>query len=303
MILRRNILLFHLGALGDFVLTWPLALALARLHPQSRVIYVTHGQKGALAEKALNLESRDIEGGRHHLYGQAGALPEPAKKLLQGAHSIYSFIASGDWAANARRLAPEAKLLCLSARPPAEYESHATAYLLSQLASEPAVAEATRQILHSLNSSGLRRHGAGETILIHPGSGSREKCWPADKYLELAQRVRDTGKPVRIILGDAELETWPAARIRAFEGVGEVHRPASYVELVDALAGAAMFVGNDSGPSHLAGVLGIPTHCLFGPTSPAVWHPIGPTVNVLRQQPLESLDVDQVFTRLLSTGN
>ena len=40
----RNILLFHAGALGDFVVTWPLALALARLHPQSRVFYVT--QKG-----------------------------------------------------------------------------------------------------------------------------------------------------------------------------------------------------------------------------------------------------------------
>ena len=65
--LRRNILLFHLGALGDFVVTWPLALALARIYPQSRLFFVTHGQKGALAEKVLRVESADIEAGWHHL--------------------------------------------------------------------------------------------------------------------------------------------------------------------------------------------------------------------------------------------
>ena len=49
----RNILIFHSGALGDFVQTWPLGLALGRLYPQSRVIFVTQKQKGLLAEKAL----------------------------------------------------------------------------------------------------------------------------------------------------------------------------------------------------------------------------------------------------------
>ena len=75
MLPKRNILLFHLGALGDFVLTWPLAMALARIHPQSRIIYVTHGQKGKLAEKVLHIESTDVEGGWHHLFGSPADLP------------------------------------------------------------------------------------------------------------------------------------------------------------------------------------------------------------------------------------
>jgi ADP-heptose:LPS heptosyltransferase len=303
MILRRNILLFHLAALGDFVLTWPLALALARLHPQSRVIYVTHGQKGALAEKALNLESCDIEGGWHHLYGNPEQLPQAARKLLQGAHSVYSFVASGQWAGNVARLAPDARLCCLQARPPADYESHAAEYLLSQLANDAAVAEATRQILHSLNTNGLRRYAGGPAVVIHPGSGSPEKCWPAEKYVELAQRLRNMGKSVRIILGETELERWPADRIAAFGAAGEIRRPASYVELLSELSGAALFVGNDSGPSHLAGVLGIPTWVLFGPTNPAVWHPLGPSVKTLRREPLNWLNVDQVLAWLLPAGN
>src|SRR6185295_7543783 len=55
MALRRNILIFHQAALGDFIVTWPLAMALSRIMPQSRVIYVTHSQKGKLAERVLHL--------------------------------------------------------------------------------------------------------------------------------------------------------------------------------------------------------------------------------------------------------
>jgi len=73
--LLRNVLIFHTGALGDFLQTWPLGLALGRLYPQSRVIYITHGEKGALAENALRLDFADIESGWHHLFGDPDKLP------------------------------------------------------------------------------------------------------------------------------------------------------------------------------------------------------------------------------------
>src|SRR5215218_3686549 len=94
-ILRRNVLILHAGALGDFVLSWPLVLALGRLHPQSRIIVVTHASKGALAESALRVESADVEQGWHGLFGageDAVALAERAAKLVEGAHAIYSFV-------------------------------------------------------------------------------------------------------------------------------------------------------------------------------------------------------------------
>src|SRR5829696_2086121 len=96
MLPRRNVLIFHSGALGDFILTWPLALAVGRLFPQSRIFYVTQGQKGALAEKVLRVESADVEGGWHHLFADSAtppALPGPAAKLLTGAHCVFSYIA------------------------------------------------------------------------------------------------------------------------------------------------------------------------------------------------------------------
>src|SRR4051812_18832705 len=136
--LRRNILIFHLGALGDFVVTWPLALALGRLHPQSRIFYVAAGQKGKLAEKALRTESTDIESGWHHLFGgDLSAMPEAARKQLENAHSVYSFIAApGDaWSNTVRALAPETQLVHLAPRPtePSDFPGHISQWIGDQL--------------------------------------------------------------------------------------------------------------------------------------------------------------------------
>src|SRR4051794_26446134 len=111
MALRRNILLFHQGALGDFVLSWPAALALARIHPQSRVFYVTQSQKGKLAERALGVEWTDAELGWHALFSRDGQLPETPAKLLAGAHSVVGFVGGGPespWLGNVQRAAPDA---------------------------------------------------------------------------------------------------------------------------------------------------------------------------------------------------
>jgi heptosyltransferase-3 len=54
------------------------------------------------------------------------------------------------------------------------------------------------------------------------------------------------------------------------------------------LARAGLYVGNDSGVSHLAGAYGAPTIALFGPTDPALWSPVGPRVSVLRS-PTETM--------------
>ena len=297
MTLRRNILIFQTAALGDFILTWPLAMALGRIFPQSRVIYITHAQKGTLAERVLGVESRDVERGWHHLYGDASKLPEDARRLLTGAHSIYSFVANRTdaWSGQVRALAPDADLCCLRLTPPPEFPAHATDYLLAQLDDRRAVAEATRQMIQSVNQRGIGRFAAsGQMIVIQPGSGSPLKCWPAARFLELAQRLRHSGRSIRIVLGEAELERWPAGQIEQFAAVGEVVEPKSYVELLANFADAGLYIGNDSGPSHLAGIIGLSSHCLFGPTRPETWRPLGPRVRVLQRIPMESLEVDEV---------
>jgi ADP-heptose:LPS heptosyltransferase len=300
MFLRRNVLIFHAGALGDFVLSWPLGLALARIHPESRIIYVTHAQKGALAERVLRVESSDLEsGGWHHLFVDgASKLRPPARKLLEGAHGIYSFITGdGDgWSEAVRSAAPGADLCCLRPRPPEGAAIHSVEHLLAQLEPRKAVHEAVRQMLRLVTDRGLvARQPVRGRIAVHPGSGSAAKCWPAEHFLDLCRRFRAEGRDVRLLLGEVEMERWPAAVRDAFDGVAEVRRPATYLELADELLKSEMFVGNDSGPAHLAAVLGVPTFTLFGPTDPAVWRPVGPHADVLRSVPLNELDPKRVY--------
>ena len=296
--LRRNVLLFHAGALGDFVLSFPLALGLARIHPQSRIIYVTHGQKGALAERVLRVESIDIESGWHALFGDATRLVPPARKMLEGAHSIYSFIATEDdaWVRGVRAIAPEADLCCLRPRPAEGEVIHLVDHLLLQLVSRKAVHEAAQQMVRAINDRGLAaRKPAAKRIVVHPGSGSPGKCWSVEGFVELCRRLRDDGYDVRVLIGDVEEERWTRSMIDAFGEVATVRRPGSYVELLDELLECEAFVGNDSGPGHLAGVAGVTTFTLFGPTDPAVWHPLGRRVNTLRQHSLESLPPQRVY--------
>ena len=306
MVWRRNVLIFHLGALGDFVLTWPLAMALARLHPQSRVFYVTHQSKGQLAEKALRIDSTDIEGGWHALFSENASLAAGAGKLLSSAHTVVSFLSDGQdaWADNIRRLQPEANLVCL--KPPTlnapPVGEHAAAFIEKQLAAWPALRTAVQQILRSIADRGVgaRAVSDGSTV-IHPGSGAAFKCWPIDRFVELANRLAAEGRQVKFVIGEVERDRWAASDIDRLAAVGKVEQPADPVALWKIISAAAVFVGNDSGPAHLAGMAGVPTVVIFGATSPEVWKPLGPRVAAVRGEPIESVTMEQVLAAMKTT--
>jgi len=105
-------------------------------------------------------------------------------------------------------------------------------------------------------------------IAGHAWSGSARKNWPG--FAELARRI-----PI-------EWCEWPEGR----------HRYADLWDLAQWLAGARLYIGNDSGITHLAAAVGVPVVALFGPTDPAVWAPRG--ARVLFKDPLESLRVEEV---------
>ncbi len=307
---RRNVLIFHAGALGDFVLTWPLALALARLYPQSRVYYVTSSGKGKLAERTLRIDSTDLDtAGWHNLFA-AGPLPPAALKLVTEAHTIISFLTDGvdAWSARARQIAgAEAALIPLipptrAVLPQPGFErEHAADFIVRQLAPWPALAEATRQILRSINERGIatRPPPTGGTI-IHPGSGGRDKCWPLDRYVTLATRLIAAGRRVTFTIGEVELDRWSPQDLSALETITSVKHCTTLLDLFSVLQSAEQFIGNDSGPAHLAGILAVPTLALFGPTDPANWKPLGPNVRILRATPLDNLSAEEVLSTSLT---
>jgi heptosyltransferase III len=124
-----------------------------------------------------------------------------------------------------------------------------------------------------------RQPPAGPTVLA-PGSGARSKCWPRAHWLALAALLAAHGERCTIVVGPTEQEhddprRWPWPPDTTF--LAEL----TAVELAQRLATARAFVGNDSGPSHLAALLEVPTVVLFGGGQPAVYAPVGPHVEVL----------------------
>lgn len=284
MSLLRNVLIFHGGALGDFVLSFPLALALARLYPTSRVRYVCPAGKGRLAERALGVEWVDVESGFSGLYAEGAAVPDSVSRLVAGSHRIFSYSATpGDaFCRRARDIAPNAVITCLRTIP-ATPGVHALRGVCEQLAPDRAVGGALDQIVGMLGRQGLLRKptGGGRGVVMHPGAGSPAKCWPVENFRELALRIRDEGDcggEVHWVLGEVERERMPASERRALEAVGDVLVPGDPTGLLEEVLAGGVFVGNDSGPGHLAGMAGVPTVSVFTATDPAEWAPAGPAV-------------------------
>jgi ADP-heptose:LPS heptosyltransferase len=300
-VLRRNVLIFHQAALGDFVVSWPLALALGRLYPQSRIVYVTAGEKGKLATRAIRTEAVDVESGWHHLFGDAAGLPDPQRKTLESAHSIFSFVASpGDaWDKNVRALAPDAQLVHIAPRPADDqpFAGHITQWIADQLAPVPAVRTAFDQIMRSVQTRGVgyRRSPEG-TICVHPGGGAEKKRWPAKHFVQLVRKLVKERRHVRVLIGEVEREQLHKEDLDHFAAVAELVEPKTCTDLLDHLGRADAMVCNDTGPGHLAGIIGTPTFSIFGPASDDVrWRPIGPHVHVLKHADLAHLGADDIL--------
>jgi len=157
----------------------------------------------------------------------------------------------------------------LSALPDENSRVHAADLFLQQVGGEgPA--------LPRIDCGPVAREGFA---VIHPFSGSPRKNWPIDRFRELALRLPT---PARWIAGPEE-DLDGATR---FTSLGELARW---------LATARLYVGNDSGITHLAAAVGAPAVAIFGPTDPAIWAPRGDRVRVIHGL-LDEITVDQVLS-------
>ena len=133
-------------------------------------------------------------------------------------------------------------------------------------------------------------HAGGATwrvVALHPGSGGAAKRWPPASFAALVGTIALAGDIPLLIEGpaDADVVAEVIAAWRRDEGNAAalpVARGLSVGALAALLLRCAAYVGNDSGVAHLAGLLGLPTVALFGPTDPAIWAPLGRAVWTIR---------------------
>jgi hypothetical protein len=144
----------------------------------------------------------------------------------------------------------------------------------------------------------LRELGKSEKrLVVHPGSGGRAKRWPLPSFVEVIRRAASLGLEGVLVTGEAEadLET-PLRAIALPGGWTRVSRlPAG--TLAGLLAGSTHYLGNDSGPAHLAAACGASVLALFREDSLPAWRPFGKT-RLIAAPSMPEIPLDSVLAAL-----
>jgi hypothetical protein len=140
------------------------------------------------------------------------------------------------------------------------------------------------------NKRGLEILGKNEIsedekiIIMHPGSGGLHKCWHIDNFISVARELSRNGFEVIFLIGPAEQERFEEEKIQKMRCAAKCLENLSLEEVLCVLSCSSGFIGNDSGITHLSAASGIKTFVIFGPTDPCVYKPLGPRVTVIQDQ-------------------
>jgi len=280
-----DVVLVRAGALGDVLLLRPTIAALRRagrrvglLAPAPGAVLVGSGRSEV--ERAERWDGPAVAGLLSNGSSECGpgSSDEPGASLdsvLRRASVVIAYTRSLDVIQALR--ARVKRLLVHDPSPPPE-GPHAAAWLsrpLSDLGLSPETGPPPELAFtddEHAEAGALLTRLPPRFLAIHPGSGSPTKNWPAERFVTLARRL--SRLPFLLVRGPAEQQAGDTDCV--------VARNLPLRVLGAVLARAGLFVGNDSGVSHLAAAAGAPTLALFGPTDPRLWSPVGRRVRWLR---------------------
>ena len=117
---------------------------------------------------------------------------------------------------------------------------------------------------------GLCAENRQNVVVLHPGSGSRKKVWPVERFFRLGEYLNERfGFTILLVIGPAETGD-VRKRCREMTSRGAVlAEDLPLTRLASVIEGCGFFIGNDSGVSHLAAALGVGTVAVFGAYRPA----------------------------------
>ena len=277
---RERILLLFPGALGDAVCIEP---AVAFLSARGPIAFWARGGAAEVAHlfpsrpEVGALDARDVA----RLFAPADDVEATAAALvwLRSYRRVFSWTGAGSGPAMDRF--GQAGNCHVAAFPARQGEVHAVDEMLQAVGAPSGGCPRLRRPASS---------SLGRRLLIHPGSGGREKRAPRSLFVRIAARWHaEIGTSATVVLGPAECSESSWWEERGFQVV----LPGNVAQLASELSSAAVYVGNDSGPSHVAAGLGVPSVILFRSTSPDRFGPRGATVASLplRQDEREVADL------------
>jgi heptosyltransferase III len=310
----NRILVIRGGAIGDFILTLPALKALREAYLNAHIEILGYKHIAALAENRFYAQAvRSIEyGPLSSFFARNSELSAELTGYFASFDLIISYLYDPDriFEANLHRCGVE-NLLCGPAKI-AENGGHAARQLarpieelgirVADVTEEIFLSEKDRQFAHE-----FLRNLSRPIVAIHPGSGSKEKNWPLENWIELVSSksglsrakggLGHMGKQPSLIVVSGEADKAQIAQLEHAWKDRDV-RFATDLPLphLAAVLEHTIFVGHDSGISHLAAAAGANCILLFGATDPNVWAPRNENVQALRAQSenLGDLEIESV---------
>jgi ADP-heptose:LPS heptosyltransferase len=283
--------IYHDGALGDLLLSLPI---ITLIRKESGFVHLA-GRPDVveLLRESGVIDETSPAGGAFYTSLHMPVVAEALRDFLNGFDKVFVFTARGNSAPvkNIKSVITEASVILTI--PPLGTRLHVAEFRLRQLSDEarklihpvfPVPARRTEQAREFLRMAG--HDFVRPLIAVHCGSGGTRKCWPFGKYSTLLDMLRREYDPFFLFSsGPAEDER----TTRQIEECAVVHhgRTAhihnSELATVAALLGLCdLYIGNDSGVSHLAACADTRVIAVFGPTDPILWKPLGNNVRVVQ---------------------
>jgi heptosyltransferase III len=291
-----EILVLHPGGLGDIILSLPAVGLLRQRYTNARITIAANLDHLApiaegYADCTISLSSVSL----HSLHVPALSF-RPDMHFWKKFDLLVSWTGFGDpdFICNLKRINPDA--VVASWHPGPGEQRHVSRLFVDSLGFAPVDIGAPPGFEPKIHlNSNVRQDGVQwlcaqgwkdeePLIALHPGAGSKLKRWPLERFVELAGRLTlDRKNKLLLIEGPAEerLSSWISGALQGIEPVVAKSLPLKL--LAGVLDRCRLFIGNDSGPAHLAAALKIPSMIVFGPTLPRHWAPWGKHVTVLRE--------------------
>jgi ADP-heptose:LPS heptosyltransferase len=273
----EKLLIIHQGALGDFILTFPAIIRLQKYYDIIDVLCQSGIGKLAkalrLIEKWYPLEAAYVAS----LF--TDQIDSKIKTFLTPYANIILFTLS-DQLEQAIRHITSVPACRIPPKPPEYVRIHLTQFVLENLINCGLLKKADAAVEDIPLPRRRNRPKYYDRVLLHPGAGSHRKRWPITNFLEVEAMLKADGLTPEFILGPAEEDL-----VDALPGTNRtVHILTDLTELAALLNSAGGYIGNDSGASHLAAFLGVPSGVIFGPADPKRWKPVGRAVEIVRPE-------------------
>ena len=279
-----RIAVIRLRSLGDCVLTTP-ALALLKAHrPDLKIGVVVEDRWRAVFEDSPHVDAI--------LPPQAGVVskwrPKMALNFHGGTRSMWLTAACG--AQIKAGFAHHAYSFLYNARIPRAQEilgEERPVHTAEHLAAAMFWLGVPRTEIPRARLSAGPTPIAGAYTVVHPFAATPQKTWPAERFIAVAETLRDP-----VFLAGPDDDSSKFAKYRVIQN-------APLAEVKSVIAGAQLFIGNDSGPAHIAAAFGVPVVALFGPSDPANWAPWRTESQVLTSpEAIDGIRVEQVISAI-----